>query len=129
MKEDWISSSTTTCSIRSAVAAIYCPTASRIDEGVLGVLLDELASSLDVLPHQDAEHQVCCGGVLQGDLLEYPGLGVHGGLPQLLGLHLGQALEPLDVHLFLPVLAPDLLQPLFVVHVEVFSVQLHPVQR
>src|SRR6266511_1684506 len=129
MKEDWISSSTTTCSIRSAVAATYCLTASRIDEGVLGILLDELASSLDVLPHEDAEHQVGCSGVVQGDLLEHAGLGVHRRLPELLGLHLGQALEPLDVHLLLAVPDPDVLQPLLVVYVEVLPVHLHSVQR
>src|SRR6266540_1125331 len=117
MKEDWISSSTTTCSIRSAVAATYCLTCSRIDEGFLGVPLDERPSGLHVLAHEDAEHPIGLGGLVDGDLLQHPALRVHRGLPELLGLHLGQPFEPLDVHLLLAVALAQLLQPLFVVDV------------
>src|ERR1043166_976600 len=105
MKEDWISSSMTTGSMRSIESAnVSClPLVPRrrsgVDERFLRVLLDELAAGLDVLAHQDAEHPIGGGGVLQGDPLEHPALRVHGRLPQLDGLHLGQALEPLDLNL------------------------------
>src|SRR5438445_72681 len=122
MKEDCISSSTTTCSIRSAVAATYRLTTSRIDECLLRVLLDELAPGLDVLAHEDAEHPVRFGRVLDRDLLEGSGLRIHGRLPELFGLHLGQALEPLDLHLLVPVGAPKIVQRLLVVHVDVGAI-------
>src|SRR6266498_3795770 len=118
MKEDCISSSTMTGSIRSAIAAIY-GTASRIDEGFLRVLLNEVPAGLDVLAHEDAEHPVGRGGVFQRDPLEHAGLGVHGRFPQLLGLHLGQALEPLDLQLLLAVAIPQLVKALVVVDVEI----------
>src|SRR5688572_28954974 len=63
---------------------------------VLGVAGDEAAAGFDVLAHEDAEQLVGGRGVLDGDLQQDAGLGVHGGLPQLLGVHLAQALEPLD---------------------------------
>src|SRR6266567_8495987 len=97
MKEDWISSSMTTCWTLSADSAnVSCLPrgALRVDERFLGVLLDELAARLDVLAHQDAEHPVRRRGVLQHDLLQHAGVGVHRGLPKLVGVHLPQALEP-----------------------------------
>src|SRR5438094_1440557 len=110
MKEDLISSSTTTCSMRSSGVATllplsfsFDPRSLRVDERVLRVLLDELPPGLDVLAHQDGEHPVRLGGVLQRDLLQHTGLGIHGRLPELFGLHLGQALESLDVQLLLTI--------------------------
>src|SRR5215218_3486277 len=98
MKELWISSSMTTGSMRSATAMIY-PAAFgaggrelSIDEGVLSVLLDELPAGLHILPHQDGEHPVGRRGVLEGHLAQDPGVRVHGGLPQLLGIHLTETL-------------------------------------
>src|SRR6266511_5220992 len=123
MKEDCISSSTMTGSIRSAMAAIY-GTASRIDEGFLRVLLDEVPPGLDVLAHEDAEHPVGRGGVFQRDPLEHTGLGVHGRFPQLLGLHLRQPLEPLDLLRLLAVAIPQFGTALVAVDVEILLVHL-----
>src|SRR5919108_2462721 len=106
MKEDWISSSMTTGSMRSCTAIYRIPklvVPLGIDKGFLGVLLDEVASSLHVLPHEGREHEVGGGGVLQGHLLQHAGLGVHGGLPQLLGVHLAEPLEPGHLHLLVAV--------------------------
>src|SRR6266511_5685129 len=124
MKEDCISSSIRTCSIPSiASAMVSCPSRKPlgVDERFLRVLLDELPARLHVLSHQDAEHPVGLDGVLQGDLLEDAGLRIHRGVPELLGVHLPEALEPLDLELLVPVL-PELLEGPFVVDVVVLPV-------
>src|SRR5271167_2319422 len=72
--------------------------ASRSDvqePDVLGVAGDERAACLDVLAHQHAEQLVGLGRVVQGDLPEDPGRWVHGGFPQLIRVHLAEALEAL----------------------------------
>ena len=61
-----------------------------------GIALDEGAALLDVVAHEDREGLVRVGGLVEGDLLEDPGRGVHGGLPQLVVVHLAQALVALD---------------------------------
>src|SRR4051794_15493614 len=66
---------------------------------VLGVADDEAPPRLDVLTHEDAEQLVRRCGVVQGDLEQQPGRGVHRGLPQLLGVHLAEPLVPLDAAL------------------------------
>src|SRR6266508_5445318 len=117
MKEDWISSSMTTSSMRSNSVAIYgliLPRPSGVDERFLGVRLDERAASLDVLAHQDAEHAIGRRGVLEGDPLQDARLRVHGGLPQLLGVHLAEPLEPADLDPLVPVLRPHPLELLLV---------------
>src|SRR6266536_5318166 len=135
MKEDFISSSMTTCSILSAAVAIYnvlrsnmASDALRVDECFLRVLLDEIAASLDVLTHKGAEHQMSLGGLLDAHLLEYSRLRVHGRFPKLLGLHLGQALEALDVHFLVAVLRAEIVEGFVVVHVRVLPVRLDAIE-
>src|SRR5213593_1370407 len=106
MNEEEISSSMITGSIRSIASAnVRCPPPRPsderlgVDERFLRVLLDELAAGLHVFTHEDAEHPVGSCSVLQRDLLEHAALRVHRRFPELLGLHLGEALEPLDLHL------------------------------
>src|SRR6202044_3198581 len=73
------------------------PGASDVEEpDVLGIALDERAARLDVLAHQHGEQLVGLGRVVHRDLAEHPAGRVHRGLPQLDGIHLAQALEPLD---------------------------------
>ena len=64
-------------------------------------MLDELSSGFHAGAHQDAEDVVGLGGLVDEDLLEDPSRGVHGGLPELLGVHFAEPLEPLDVHTLL----------------------------
>lgn len=59
---------------------------------VLGVALDETAPGLDVLAHQHREDLVRRGRIVDRDLLERAGLGVHRRLPQLLRVHLTETL-------------------------------------
>ena len=73
-------------------------TKSGIDCGVGGVLLDELAAGIHVLAHEHREDAVGLGGVADVDALEQSVLGIHGGLPQLLGVHLTQTFESLHCH-------------------------------
>src|SRR3970282_2771995 len=61
---------------------------------VVGVLLDEQLSRGDVVAHQGLEHVLGPERILHGDLEQGPGLGVHGGLPELGGVHLSETLEP-----------------------------------
>src|SRR3954468_23270471 len=63
---------------------------------VLGVAGDERAARLHVFAHEDREQLVRGGGVVQRDLQEHPVGRVHRGLPQLLGVHLAEALVALD---------------------------------
>ena len=58
---------------------------------VLGVLLDEAAAALDVVAHQGGEDLVGGGRVVDRDLQQGAGLGVHGGLPHHFRLVFTQA--------------------------------------
>jgi PPK2 family polyphosphate:nucleotide phosphotransferase len=62
------------------------------------VLLDELAPGLDLLAHQHAEQRVGVARLLPRHAEHRPVRVVHRGLPELLGVHLAQPLEPLDLH-------------------------------
>ena len=64
--------------------------------GVQGVLLDELAAGLDQVAHQAREHVRSVVGMVDPHLQQGARLGVEGGLPQLVGVHLAQALVALD---------------------------------
>ena len=75
---------------------------------VLGVALDELLPGLHLLPHEDGKDLVGLLRVVQGDAAEGPPLRVHGGLPQLVVVHLAQALEAGDDHLGVGVVPPEL---------------------
>ena len=72
---------------------------SHIQIRVLCVLLNKLPSRLDLLAHQDAERLVRTLGILDFDLHDDAVVGVHRGLPQLVGVHLAQTLEPGDIDL------------------------------
>src|SRR5580693_6297393 len=73
-----------------------CAGRSDIQEpDVPGVAGDERAARLDVLAHQHAEQLVGLGRVVEGHLEQDPPGRVHRGLPQLVRVHLAEALEPL----------------------------------
>src|SRR5687767_15101164 len=60
------------------------------------VLLDELAARFDDVAHQRREDLVRGDRVLDADLQQPARFGVDRRLPQLLGIHLAEALEALD---------------------------------
>src|SRR3990172_8745130 len=62
----------------------------------LGAVLDELPARLDSVAHEKAENGLGLDGVLGVDLEDGAGVRVHGGLPELLRVHLPQALVTLD---------------------------------
>src|SRR3954452_24687631 len=79
---------------------------SHVEEpDVLGVAGDERPARVDVLAHEDREQLVRGGGVVQGDPQQHPVARVHRRLPQLLGVHLAQALVALDALLLGQLLA------------------------
>src|SRR4051794_14465526 len=85
------------------VSVMVCQPYSSVDAAlnvkeadVSRVTCDEAAPCLDVLAHQDREQFVGRGGVVEGDAAQHPGTRIHGGLPQLLGIHFAEALVPLD---------------------------------
>src|SRR5688572_27759773 len=84
--------------LKSACALVSGGHLDVKESNVFGVALDEVAAVLDVLAHQDREDLVGDGGVLEPDLEQGASLGVHGGLPQLVGVHLAEALVPLRLH-------------------------------
>src|SRR3989475_10880591 len=67
------------------------------------VLFDELAPLLDVFPHQRGENLLGLDDVLEFHLEQRARFRVHGGFPELRGIHLAQALEPGDGELLLRV--------------------------
>src|SRR6478609_3573104 len=79
-----------------------CAGASDVDLRRERVVFDEPPAELHDLAHEAREQLLGLGGVLDGHLLEGPRLGVHGGLAELLGVHLAQALEAVEPHARLP---------------------------
>src|SRR6185369_10071252 len=69
--------------------------------------LDEVAARLDLVTHQDGEDLVRFDGVLDLDLQQDPVFRVHGGLPELLRVHLAQAFVALDAESLLGVLQEE----------------------
>ena len=66
------------------------------------VFLDELAAALDVFAHEHAEHPLGLGGFVEGDAEEDADARVERRLPELLGVHLAQPFEALDLDAVLP---------------------------
>src|SRR5690554_4054983 len=64
------------------------------------VRLDELAPRLDGVAHQRREDHVGFGHVLDADFEERPRLRIHRRLPELLRVHLTEALVALDLEAF-----------------------------
>ena len=71
-------------------------------------MFDERLARLDLLAHEHGEYLVGVHGVLERDLLERAGLGVHGRLPELVRVHLAEALEAVDVDLRVRIVAAHL---------------------
>lgn len=69
----------------------------RVDISEGGVLLNELATRLDILAHEDRENAIGLNGVLNVHLAESTLLGVHGRIEQLLRVHLTETFITLDV--------------------------------
>src|ERR1700710_1674979 len=82
--------------------AYRCARASDVDLRRERVVFDEPPAELHDLAHEAREQLLGLGGVLDGHLLERPRLGVHGGLAQLLGVHLTEALEAVEPDARLP---------------------------
>src|ERR1051325_12050264 len=61
------------------------------------VLLDEPPPRLDLVAHQRRKDLVGLVGVFDSHLQQDPRVWVHGRLPQLLGIHLAEPLEALDL--------------------------------
>src|SRR5258708_39655473 len=85
--------SVTSVTFSSSSDCVLTPGRSDVEEpDVLGVTGDERATCLHVLAHQHGEQLVGLGRVVERDLAQDPLGGVHGGLPQLVGVHLAEAL-------------------------------------
>ena len=69
------------------------------ESNVAGVLLDELLARLDLIAHELADRALGLGGIVDAHLQKRTGSRLHGGFPQLLGIHLAQALVALHVEL------------------------------
>ena len=59
------------------------------------VLLDEATARLDLVAHQRREDFVRLVGIFDLDLQQHPYVGIHRRFPELLGVHLAEALETL----------------------------------
>jgi hypothetical protein len=58
----------------------------------LGMRLDELLARVDRVAHEHVKGTVCFGGIIHGHEHQGAIYRVHGGFPQLLRIHLAQAL-------------------------------------
>src|SRR3954452_5965498 len=71
---------------------------SDIEEAhVLGVLLDELPTRLDLVAHQHGEDAIRYGGVLDLEAHQHPPRRIQRGVPELGGVHLAETLEASDL--------------------------------
>src|SRR6478735_9635111 len=66
------------------------------ETNVFGVAGDEATARLDVLAHQHGEQFVGRRSVVQRDPTQHPRTRIHGGLPQLLRVHLAETLVALN---------------------------------
>src|SRR5690606_6418289 len=76
------------------------PGATRLDVEVRRlerIVLDECATRFHHVAHQGTEDLVGGNRILDPHLQQAPGLGIDRGVPELLGVHLAQALEALDL--------------------------------
>src|SRR5207245_244880 len=64
------------------------------------IVLDEFAARFHVFAHQRRENVFCRDGVFQFHLEQRARLRVHGGFPELRGIHFAQALKPRDGEIF-----------------------------
>ena len=64
---------------------------------VMGVLLNEFITGLNLIAHKLADHALAfSAGIFDAYLKHGAGRGLHGGLPQLLGVHFAQTLVTLQ---------------------------------
>src|SRR5438105_7910739 len=89
-----------------ASSAIFIGTETRDASGLdvqvahgLRVRLDEALAGIHVVAHQDIENLVGLDRVLDLDPQQHAVLGVHGGIPELLGVHLAETLVASDLRL------------------------------
>ena len=61
------------------------------------VALNELATRFDMIAHEGSEYLIGAYGVVDLDLHEAPGIRIHGGLPELVRIHLTKALVALHM--------------------------------
>src|SRR5437868_2010813 len=87
-----------------ASSAIFIGTETRDASGLdvqvahgLRVRLDEAFAGVHVVAHQDVENLVGLHRVLDLDPQQHAVLGVHGGIPELLGVHLAETLVAGDL--------------------------------
>ena len=66
---------------------------------VAGVFLDEFLAGFHLLAHKLAHHALGLHGVIDVHLQKRAGCRLHGGFPQLLGVHLTEALIALNIEL------------------------------
>src|SRR5512144_206316 len=95
MNDERISSSS---SMGSILPSSVCKESDIEEPHLLRVLLDELATRLDLVAHQHREDFVRSLGVFHGHQHERARHGVHGGLPELVRVHLAETLEALQLH-------------------------------
>src|SRR3954449_5842502 len=73
------------------------PRASDVKVADLSRLgLDEVLARPDLLAHKHREDRIGLGRVVDLGPKQCPRLGVHRRIPELVGVHLAEALEPLD---------------------------------
>lgn len=62
------------------------------------MFFDELASRGNLVAHQHREYAVGFGSVVDGYFAQNPGVWVHRGFPQLMGVHFTETFVALDVY-------------------------------
>src|SRR5450759_2003548 len=95
MNDERISSSS---SMGSILPSSVCRASDIEEPHFLSVLLDEGAPRLDLVAHEHREDLVGRLDVLHRHQLKGARHGVHGGVPELVGVHLAEPLEALQLH-------------------------------
>ena len=92
------------------------------------ILFDELAAALHVFAHQRGEDLLAFAQILQAHLQQRALLGIHGGFPQLLGVHFAQPFVALHADVALAFVL-DVVQQVAPVRLRFAMVVLHHRER
>src|SRR5690606_21319214 len=86
--------------VHSPLSTVHSPLSINLSVylGIFCVFLNKRPTGRYILTHQHRENPVCFGGIVDIDLVQFSGSGIHGSFPKLVSVHLTQTFVSLDLH-------------------------------